>query len=100
MLAHERIGRAYGAGFYDYPDNGEKHLWGELQSLFKVDMASQLTQDEMVERLLFIQAIETVRCMEENVIRSVADANIGSIFGWGLCAASRWHAAIHQCLWR
>jgi 3-hydroxyacyl-CoA dehydrogenase/enoyl-CoA hydratase/3-hydroxybutyryl-CoA epimerase len=37
----------------------------------------------MIDRILFIQAIETTRCLEEGVIRSVADANLGSIFGWG-----------------
>ena len=37
----------------------------------------------MIERLMFIQALETVRCHEEGVVNSVADANIGSIFGWG-----------------
>jgi 3-hydroxyacyl-CoA dehydrogenase/enoyl-CoA hydratase/3-hydroxybutyryl-CoA epimerase len=32
---------------------------------------------------MFVQALESVRCYEEGVLRSVADANIGSIFGWG-----------------
>jgi 3-hydroxyacyl-CoA dehydrogenase/enoyl-CoA hydratase/3-hydroxybutyryl-CoA epimerase len=37
----------------------------------------------MIERMMFIQALETARCYEEGVLTSVADANIGSIFGWG-----------------
>ena len=37
----------------------------------------------MIDRLLFAQANEAARCYEEKVLRSVADANIGSIFGWG-----------------
>jgi 3-hydroxyacyl-CoA dehydrogenase/enoyl-CoA hydratase/3-hydroxybutyryl-CoA epimerase len=37
----------------------------------------------MIERMLFIQCIETVRCLDENVLMNVPDANIGSIFGWG-----------------
>ena len=40
----------------------------------------------MRDRILFIQAIETVRCVEEGVLKSVADANIGSIFGIGFPA--------------
>jgi 3-hydroxyacyl-CoA dehydrogenase/enoyl-CoA hydratase/3-hydroxybutyryl-CoA epimerase len=32
---------------------------------------------------MFIQANESAKCYEENVVRSVADTNIGSIFGWG-----------------
>ncbi len=77
-----RKGKAFGAGFYDYPEGEGKHLWGELSRAFplKTDI---LEQEEMIDRLMFIQAIETVRCLEEGVLNSVADANIGSIFGWG-----------------
>jgi 3-hydroxyacyl-CoA dehydrogenase/enoyl-CoA hydratase/3-hydroxybutyryl-CoA epimerase len=81
MLAQERFGKAQGAGFYEYPADGKKRLWPGLQELFPPD--GNLPQSEMIERMLFIQALETVRCYEEGVLRSVADANIGSIFGWG-----------------
>ena len=37
----------------------------------------------MIDRLMFIQANESAKCYQENVVRSVADTNIGSIFGWG-----------------
>ncbi len=77
-----RKGKAFGAGFYDYPEGESKHLWGELSKVFPLKAAA-LGQDEMIDRLMFIQAIETVRCLEEGVLNSVADANIGSIFGWG-----------------
>ena len=33
--------------------------------------------------MMFAQANEAARCFEENVVMTVADANIGSIFGWG-----------------
>ena len=33
--------------------------------------------------MLFIEALETVKCLDEGVIESVADANIGSIMGIG-----------------
>ena len=45
--------------------------------------AEQPTQQELIARLMFVQANEAARCFEENVVRSVADGNIGSIFGWG-----------------
>ncbi|GAB4278467.1 MAG: 3-hydroxyacyl-CoA dehydrogenase NAD-binding domain-containing protein [Candidatus Promineifilaceae bacterium] len=81
LLALGRTGRAGGAGFYDY--NGRsKHLWPQLTELF-MNGQPQLLQQEMIDRLLYIQSIETVRCLEEGVLRSVADANLGSIFGWG-----------------
>ncbi|WP_404363555.1 3-hydroxyacyl-CoA dehydrogenase NAD-binding domain-containing protein [Marinobacter sp.] len=81
---HGRKGKAAGAGFYDYPASGKKHLWPELEKLF-VDQntASRVKLQELKDRILFIQAIETVRCLEEGVLRTVEDANIGSIFGIG-----------------
>lgn len=81
---HGRKGKAAGAGFYDYPQNGKKHLWPELQRLFvDADKAQTVALQELKDRILFIQAIETVRCLEEGVLRTVEDANIGSIFGIG-----------------
>ena len=77
-----RLGRANGGGFYEYPENQKKYLWPQLQTHFP-PAKNPLGQDEMIERILFIQAIETIRAYEENVVTSVADANIGSIFGWG-----------------
>ncbi|MEM7126971.1 MAG: 3-hydroxyacyl-CoA dehydrogenase NAD-binding domain-containing protein [Chloroflexota bacterium] len=81
MLELERPGRAGGDGFYEYK-NGSKKLWSGLAEIF-MDGQEQLTQEEMVDRILFIQSIETVRCLEEGVLRSVPDANLGAIFGWG-----------------
>jgi len=81
LLAKNRPGKAGGAGFYEYPQGGKKFLWPGLSDIFP--LKEQLPQQEMIDRMLYIQSIETVRCMEEGVIESVADANIGSIFGWG-----------------
>jgi 3-hydroxyacyl-CoA dehydrogenase/enoyl-CoA hydratase/3-hydroxybutyryl-CoA epimerase len=81
MLALGRTGRAGGAGFYEYSGR-DKQLWPELTNIF-MDGQPPLSQAEMVDRILFIQSIETVRCVEDGVLRSSADANLGSIFGWG-----------------
>jgi len=78
----KRLGRANGGGFYEYPETGKKYLWPELKKHFPVS-ESALTQEEMIDRIRFAQAVETIRCYEEGVLTSVADANIGSIFGWG-----------------
>lgn len=40
----------------------------------------------MRDRVLYAQALETLRCLDERVLESVRDANIGSIFGWGFPA--------------
>lgn len=79
---HSRLGKKSGKGFYEYPADGEKHLWSGLSELFPV-ADQQPTQQELIDRFMFIQANETARCYEEKVVNSVADANIGSIFGWG-----------------
>ncbi|MEM7343803.1 MAG: 3-hydroxyacyl-CoA dehydrogenase NAD-binding domain-containing protein [Chloroflexota bacterium] len=81
MLELGRPGRAGGAGFYDY-EGRSKHLWPELPNIF-MDGREPSSQQEMIDRIMFAQSIETVRCLEEGVLRSVADANLGSIFGWG-----------------
>ena len=70
-----------GKGFYDYGEDG-KRLWSGTYEL-ATPAKDKLTQDEMIERLLFTQSLETVRCRDEGVVEAVADANIGSIFGWG-----------------
>jgi 3-hydroxyacyl-CoA dehydrogenase / enoyl-CoA hydratase / 3-hydroxybutyryl-CoA epimerase len=76
-----RIGKKAGRGFYDYGDDG-KQLWPELATLYPV-AAVQPDQKELIDRLMIVQANEAVRCLDEGVLRSVADGNIGSIFGWG-----------------
>jgi len=77
-----REGKKVSKGFYDYPENGEKHLWSDLTELYQTT-DEQPSQQDLVDRLLYVQANETAKCYEENVVRTVADANIGSIFGWG-----------------
>ncbi len=78
----DRVGKKSGKGFYDYPATGEKQLWKGLAEVYPL-AEQQLSQAEMIERMMFVQANETAKCFEERVITSVADANIGSIFGWG-----------------
>ncbi|MND27196.1 Fatty acid oxidation complex subunit alpha [compost metagenome] len=76
----QRKGKAAGAGFYDYPENGKKHLWDGL-SHWKKD--TEISEQEMIDRFLFVQSLDTLRCFEEGVLESVVDANVGSIFGIG-----------------
>ena len=76
----DRKGKAAGAGFYDYPEGGKKHLWEGLNH-WKQDV--DISEQEMIDRFLFVQSLDTLRCYEENVLESIIDANIGSIFGIG-----------------
>lgn len=82
---HHRPGRAGGGGFYDYPEGRRKHLWPELKTLFEKPGVAWDLQD-VKDRLLFRQAVETARCLAEGVLTSVLDGNIGSIFGIGFPA--------------
>ncbi len=83
----KRPGRAGGGGFYDYPaeKGARKSLWPQLKPLFERPGVAWDLQD-IKDRLLFRQAIETARCLSENVLTTVHDANIGSIFGIGFPA--------------
>lgn len=84
---YQRMGKAAGGGFYEYPTGGQKYLWPELKSRFERP-DQRISAQDVRDRLLFIQAIETVRCVEEGVLMSTADANVGSIFGIGFAAWS------------
>ena len=82
MIEINRGGKLAGAGFYDYPEGGKKIIWSGLAAEFASE-GNEIPFEDMKERMLFIQSIETVRCIEEGVIESIADANIGSIMGIG-----------------
>ena len=81
----KRPGRAGGGGFYDYPAGQPKHLWPGLKEHFE-RAASAADVAELKQRLLYRQSIETARCLAENVLTSVHEANVGSIFGIGFPA--------------
>ena len=87
MVSLQREGKLAGAGFYSYADKelakgSKKKLWSGLKETFE-DSNKAIDLNEIKDRLLYIQAIETVRCLEETVLTSVRDANIGSIMGIG-----------------
>jgi 3-hydroxyacyl-CoA dehydrogenase/enoyl-CoA hydratase/3-hydroxybutyryl-CoA epimerase len=84
----DRPGRSGGAGFYDYVDGKRAGLWPGLREHFGArhgagSEGQGVPFRDMQERMLFAEALDTVRCLEEGVLTSVADANIGSILGIG-----------------
>jgi 3-hydroxyacyl-CoA dehydrogenase/enoyl-CoA hydratase/3-hydroxybutyryl-CoA epimerase len=109
-----RLGRKSGAGFYDYPAEGPKHLWPALGEHFRARVPAGTqsagadeapaqqggraknallaaadgdtaipTVEQIIERLILVQSVETVRCLEEKVLRAPIDADVGAILGWG-----------------
>ena len=85
VLEFGRGGRAEGAGFYNYEDGKRQGFWEGLPENFGGDNR-ELPFEDMQERMLFVEAVDSVRCLDEGVLRSVPEANIGSIFGIGFPA--------------
>jgi 3-hydroxyacyl-CoA dehydrogenase/enoyl-CoA hydratase/3-hydroxybutyryl-CoA epimerase len=82
MIEIGRPSRLKGAGFYEYVDGKRTGLWSGLAETFNSGTASIPLQD-MIDRMLFAEALETQKCIDEGVLTSTADANIGSIMGIG-----------------
>ncbi|GAA5229770.1 3-hydroxyacyl-CoA dehydrogenase NAD-binding domain-containing protein [Arthrobacter cryoconiti] len=80
----QRSGKLAGAGFYDYADGHRTSLWAGLVETY--GGSAKIPFRDMVERMLFAESLETVKCLDEGVLRSVEDANIGSILGIGFPA--------------
>lgn len=84
MIELGRGGKLAGAGFYDYSGGQRQGLWAGLKEKFPpTDDPASISLRDLEERMLFAEALETVKCLDEGVIESVADANIGSIMGIG-----------------
>lgn len=81
---YNRGGRFQGdGGYYDYPD-GDKVIWPKLIELyFNTEVDTAIDDQDIKDRLLFSSVIEALKCLQEGVLRTVADGNIGSIFGIG-----------------
>jgi len=77
-----RLGKRFGKGFYDYPEGAKKTLWKGLADIYPVS-DKQPDIQEVKDRLMTVQALDAYRCLEENVLTSPDDGDIGSIFGWG-----------------
>ena len=81
---HDRPGKLEGRGFYEYTEGKRTGLWKGLRDAFPpVSDPSAISLRDLEERMLFIEALESVKCLDEGVLTSVADANVGSILGIG-----------------
>jgi 3-hydroxyacyl-CoA dehydrogenase / enoyl-CoA hydratase / 3-hydroxybutyryl-CoA epimerase len=81
----KRCGRREGHGFYEYPADAKKFLWPTLSTIYPLAV-TQPGPEQVRKRLLYIQALEAVRCLDEGVLTHPADADLGSVLGWGFPA--------------
>ena len=79
---HGRKGKKEGAGFYEYPEGGKKFMWPKLAEIFNSNVET-LDKETIAKRLLHRQSLEAYRCLDEGVLNSVVDGDIGSVTGWG-----------------
>ena len=84
LFAVGRMGRKNGKGFYDYDDKG-KSLWPGLTEHYALRTEQPQPQD-LRQRVLYVQAIEAARAMEDGVLLSPADGDVGAILGVGFPA--------------
>jgi 3-hydroxyacyl-CoA dehydrogenase/enoyl-CoA hydratase/3-hydroxybutyryl-CoA epimerase len=78
-----RNGKKAGKGFYDYGEDGSRQLWPGLQTMAAGGAVQFASVDDLRDRLLAAQALETARCLEEGVITDPSDADVGALLGWG-----------------
>ncbi|MBM4238358.1 MAG: 3-hydroxyacyl-CoA dehydrogenase [Gammaproteobacteria bacterium] len=80
-----RHGRKSGGGFYDYPQGSKKRLWSGLTDIWPAS-DPQPAVSEVRRRMLCIQLIEAIKCMQEGVLEYAADGDVGAVFGVGFPA--------------
>ncbi|SLN70028.1 3-hydroxyacyl-CoA dehydrogenase NAD-binding domain-containing protein [Roseisalinus antarcticus] len=83
MAEDGRLGRKAKAGFYAYDDAGKRTgLWEGVAALHPRS-ADQPDLLEVQHRLMFVQVLEAVRALEEDVLTDIREGDVGAILGWG-----------------
>ena len=86
MVEQGRVGKAGGAGFYDYDKGRRKGLWSGLAALTKAT-PSETGVDYLARRMLYVQAVQAVNCLDAGILRNTADGEVGAVFGIGFAPA-------------
>ncbi|PQP20026.1 enoyl-CoA hydratase-related protein [Rhodococcus opacus] len=77
----DRSGRASAGGFYNYEEGRRRDLWRGQDEVSAIDCRIDFA--DLKERMLFREALEAIHCYEDGVVRTVPEANVGSILGVG-----------------
>ncbi|MBA6251440.1 fatty acid oxidation complex subunit alpha FadJ [Colwellia sp. MB3u-55] len=88
LIADKRLGKKVQKGFYLYKDKNGKKVTKKLVDesvypLLNIIIKDQKTNDELVQRCVFMMLNEAARCLDEGIIRNARDGDIGAIFGIG-----------------
>lgn len=83
LLKDNRKGRKSGKGFYTYKGSKKKEVDKSVYKLLKLTPESKLNDKEIAMRCLLPMLNEAVRCLDEGIIRSARDGDMGAIFGIG-----------------
>jgi 3-hydroxyacyl-CoA dehydrogenase/enoyl-CoA hydratase/3-hydroxybutyryl-CoA epimerase len=79
----EILGGKAKAGFYAYDEAGKRTgLWEGLARAYPA-APGQPEVTEVQHRLLFVQALEAVRALEDGVLTDIREGDVGAILGWG-----------------
>lgn len=82
LLNDDRKGRKSGKGFYSYKGK-KKEVDKSVYKLLKLQPEAKLTEKDISLRCVLPMLNEAVRCLDEGIIRSPRDGDIGAIFGIG-----------------
>jgi 3-hydroxyacyl-CoA dehydrogenase/enoyl-CoA hydratase/3-hydroxybutyryl-CoA epimerase len=88
LISDKRLGKKVQKGFYLYKDKNGKKVTKKLVDesvypLLNIIIKDQKTNDELVQRCVFMMLNEAARCLDEGIIRNARDGDIGAIFGIG-----------------
>ena len=83
MEEEGRLGRKANAGFFNYDEKGKRQdYWKGMQEKYPL-AEDQPDLTEVQHRLMFVQALEAVRALEEGVLMDIREGDVGAILGWG-----------------
>ena len=83
LLADDRKGRKNGRGFYSYDDGEKGDVDETVYAVLGVEPTTEMAPDAIQRRLSLQFINEAARCLEEGILRSARDGDIGAIFGLG-----------------
>ncbi len=84
LVDDDRMGRKNGRGFYEYDENGKRGGVDEsVYAALGLGPRRELPQKEIQERISLAMINEAARCLEEGILQSSLDGDMGAVMGLG-----------------